>query len=571
MAWDRTWDEFNDSKPGIGEWASRVPDGTHPMDAVAGVNNNSPYGSEFAAYVGGGTKRFVFGCRFDNATVTNWAVDDHSKGMIDEQSFYYGGYRYASRLAVFGSHVFVANNVLAKPTKCFYYTQKTIDRKQESEPSVNTVLFDYGKCGGVMVNKDLVRGLDSRCDLDGGAYYEEDVIVRDNWVYNHGNEGFTLGGKWLVVRDNVNYRDYLDESGECYNLPGTYELTLSGYYESVPIDDNQSRAFDLAGHNAWFEGNWYTGTGSHPGNDGEGMLCQRIGAVEVFSWAFTHNSQGSTGEDGYIAPYDVHVLGLLTAWNDQRGGVGIYKVVDNRAEDIAVVDNGSSNVAGADGANVRDFLATCPSHSPAAPGAVSVEEHDGVYEITWRDEANSEIGFRVDRKVDEHAWYTIAYRPRNESGAEWTYPGTEFNGTAVPGCQNQGTIDFNQQKWVDYTAPAGATTIRYRVAAIDCNDDESGVTVAEPIAVAAPPRPSRAAARIFALVRGPEGLRVRTPLDAGFTLTVHDPRGRLMSVPARPVAGALVTDLRCLAPGTYVLRLSGGKRGARVKTVAVGR
>jgi hypothetical protein len=548
--WDASWGESDDGADSFGEWNDRVPDGTHPLDPEAGLQNNSPYVDATLQYPGAGARRFIFGCRFRNATVSNWGIDRYSGGRIDAETFYYGGQRGAARIAVFGSHLFIANNAIVKPTKCFYYQQLTRDRKVEDQASINTVLFDYGKCNGITVNKDIFRGFVNRCNLDEGMYYEENIIVRDNWVYNHGGEGFALSGAWMIVQNNVNYRDYLDESGACYGLPGGYELTLSGFSEAVPIDDNQSRAFDMAGMNVWIDGNWYTGTGSTPGNDGEGILCQRIGAVELFSWAITRNSQGDTGENGYIAPYDTHVMGLFTAWNDQRGGVGVYKAVGNFGEDIAVVENGSSSVSGIDGENMRDFLHECPAGSPAAPANVTVARENEAAIITWTDQADNEIAFQVDRKIDAGEWHTIAYRPRHATGGEWVYPGTEFNGREIPGCTNQ-ERDFNKQQWTDFTAPPGRD-ITYRVAAITCDhqafaqesplSENAGHTRAAPPARA--PRVAVRGDRLHVATRGIPIDRIRLRTAHGAVIRTTRTAGQATGIDVSLPAGSL-------APGVY--------------------
>ena len=45
-----------------------------------------------------------------------------------------------------------------------------------------------------------------------------------------------------------------------------------------------SRAFDLGGGPIWIDGCTMNNTVSHPGNDGEGILCQRHGGTDVYSW-----------------------------------------------------------------------------------------------------------------------------------------------------------------------------------------------------------------------------------------------------------------------------------------------
>ncbi len=479
MNWDSTWDQYQSHRRAINEWKHRIPDGTHPMDPVGGAHDNSPFHDHSTpTYKGAGSKRLVFGCRFDHCTMSNWGLDDYSNGAIDDSTYYYGGYRHGSRINIHGSNVLVANNVISKSDKNFYYEQLTYDRKVDDTASVNTVLFDYGKIHGINVNKELVDGLSNRCDFENGPYYEKNIIIRDNWVYNHGNCGYYLTGKWMVVQNNVNYRDYLDEDGSVYGLPGTYELTLCGYLESTPIDDNNSRAFDVGGWNIWMDGNWYTGTGSTPGNDGEGILCQRFGGFEVFSWAFTHNSQGNTGENSYMGPYDTHVMGLLVFKNQCRGNFGLINhKIRNTAADLSVVGNtGGSQVISGDG-TVLDGINTCPGKAVTAPDSIEVvrDTQNKRNIITWRDRTTNAIGFRVDRKIENSDWHTIAYRPRNETGGVWLYDGREYDGDTIPGCVCSNQIDFNKQKWVDYTAPPGKN-ISYRVVAINCDDDESGAS-----------------------------------------------------------------------------------------------
>ena len=72
--------------------------------------------------------------------------------------------------------------------------------------------------------------------------------------------------------------------------------------------------------------------------------------------------------------------------------------------------------------------------------------------ITWTDASNNEAGFRVDRKIDDGAWTTIAYRPPR-----------------IQGDAN------NPQMWLDYLAPIGRPLV-YRVVAVNSKDDDQGAS-----------------------------------------------------------------------------------------------
>ena len=79
---------------------------------------------------------------------------------------------------------------------------------------------------------------------------------------------------------------------------------------------------------------------------------------------------------------------------------------------------------------------------------------DDAVEITWTDVATNEIGFRVERRIGEGKWHTIAYRP----------PHLEDDSD-------------NPQAWVDFTAPTGKE-LTYRVVAINSADDDKGASAA---------------------------------------------------------------------------------------------
>ena len=53
-------------------------------------------------------------------------------------------------------------------------------------------MFDYGKTIGIDVNKELLAG--ARTDGTCPGYFEEGVVVRDNYVFNHGHTGYNISG-----------------------------------------------------------------------------------------------------------------------------------------------------------------------------------------------------------------------------------------------------------------------------------------------------------------------------------------------------------------------------------------
>ena len=65
-------------------------------------------------------------------------------------------------------------------------------------------MFDYGKTIGIDVNKELLAG--ARTDNTCPGYFEEGVVVRDNYVYNHGHTGYNISGSWVTITGNHNER-----------------------------------------------------------------------------------------------------------------------------------------------------------------------------------------------------------------------------------------------------------------------------------------------------------------------------------------------------------------------------
>jgi hypothetical protein len=105
-----------------------------------------------------------------------------------------------------------------------------------------------------------------------------------------------------------------------------------------------------------------------------------------------------------------------------------------------------------------ETLTEPPAGTPAAPRAVRAAWYgcDAV-RITWSDASTNEIGFGVERSLDDgKTWATIACRP------------PRINGTDPDGLA-----------WIDFSAPPGKPLL-YRVAALA--GDQSQSSASEPSA-----------------------------------------------------------------------------------------
>jgi hypothetical protein len=348
-----------------------------------------------------------------------------------------------------------------------------------------TILFDYAKQAGIDVNKGYVTRPVNHCSYIDGPFVEENVVIKDNYVFNHGHKGFELAGKWLIIKGNVNDREFLQEGDDIYGLGESgqtprYELTLDAGSEAGVNSDNMARAFDLAGWNVWIDRNFYQGTGSNPGNDGEGFLLQEQGGVGNFSFSLTFNRQGPKGKQGSLAPWDVPVYGMFHGWNVDRGNTGINYPNTNRVEDAACIKNfkpdGTPCVqAGSDGTNIADLSFTCPVSAAETPDSFTVTPDfaRSCIKLHWKDVTENEVAFRVDRRpAGADTWVTIAYRPRNQTGGK-------VENLSIEDCPNQGPFDFNQQEWFDYLAVPGEF-YDYRVVAVNCENDDVASTDVSP-------------------------------------------------------------------------------------------
>jgi hypothetical protein len=422
-------------------WARRKPDGTHPFDALAGGGRT---------YQGAGRGRLVFGCVLEDAAV----LDDFLDLGAGPNSFHTQGD--CARVAVYGSRVLVANNLLPRSRKNFKYRQKT--SRHADEKKGPPVLFDYGKTCGIDVNKEClaVARRDGTCP----GYFEEGVVVRDNGVYNHGHMGYNVSGSWVTITGNTNDRAFLRQGDDVYGLGGApWVLTRDGYTEAGPDSDNRARAFDLAGRNLWIDGNRLGNTGSSPGNDGEGIVGRAREGTPVFSWAITHNTHTrGAGSPGGLGGWDADCRGLLIAWNQTAGWVG-DKVLrgDTKLTDCAFVANRCDRVQ-PDERTVARFelrppLTAAPAGVPAPPRDVTAVVYEGdAIKVAWRGTADGALGYRVERRIGGGKWQAIAYRPPHREGDP-----------------------ENPPAWVDFTAPRGKE-LTYRVVAVNADDSDKGAS-----------------------------------------------------------------------------------------------
>jgi hypothetical protein len=442
LEWGKTWGSAKGlmSDKVKKEWARRDPSGTHPFDALAGGGKK---------YAGAGTGRLIFGCVFEDSAL----LDDYLDPGYGPDGFQASPH--CARIIAYGSRVFVANNLLPRSRHNFKYRQKTSANAKAKGDS--QVLFDYGRTCGIDINKDLL--LPAASDGACPGYFEEGIVVRDNYVFNHGHKGYNIAGKWVTITGNKNERIFLRAGDNVYGLGAGWTLTRDGYEVSGAASDNLSRAFDLAGRNLWIDGNTFSNTGSAPGSDGEGILCQAAGGTPLYSWAITHNvhTRGN-GVPSSMGGSDVDCHGLLIAWNQIAGWVGNAVKRDTvKMSDCAIVANKSERVLPEDKTIVRLGL-TAPitvsaTETPKPPTKVTatVYEEDAV-KITWTDASDNEVGFRVDRRIGDGKWQVIAYRPPRV----------------------QGDSD-NPQEWVDFTAPPRKELI-YRVVAINADDTDKGAS-----------------------------------------------------------------------------------------------
>jgi hypothetical protein len=417
-------------------WGRKILNGNHPFDSIV---------SGARKYKGAGKGRLVFGCVVEDAAVLNDFYDPgYGRNGFSTQDF-------SARIQVYGSRVLVANNLLPRSRKNFRY-------RQETNRGSRMVMYDYGKTCGIDINKELLHYARDKGKCPG--YFEEGIVVRDNYVFNHGHTGFNISGNWVSITGNNNSRAFLRNNDRVYSV-GPWTLTLDGWKVSVASSDNRSRAIDLAGRNLWIDGNRFTNTGSSPGADGEGIICRASSGTPIRSWAITHNThQRGGGSIGSMGGADADCHGLLIAWNSTPGWVGNdVDRDDTKMTDCAFIANKSKRVL-PDAKTVARLglaapLTVNPNSAPAPPTrvAASVYQDDAV-KITWVAPSEKAIGFRVERRIADGKWQVIAYRPPRLQGDQ-----------------------DNPQAWVDFTAPPGKA-LTYRVLTINADDSDKGASQA---------------------------------------------------------------------------------------------
>jgi hypothetical protein len=437
--WSKTWAKgksllTDKIKAGSG-WAQRDPSGTHPIDVFMGGGKK---------YKGGTNGRFVFGCVFEDAAV----LDDFLDPGYGPNGF--STSRHCARVIVYGARVLVANNALPRSGKTFMHNQKTSINKGERQSLVS---FDYARTGGIDINKDLLLFASEKGACPG--YFEQGVVVRDNWVFNHGHTGYSISGNWVTIANNHNERVFLHATNP------REVITLDGWEAATRDGDNRSRAFDLAGRNLWVDHNTFNNTGSTPGNDGEGIVARSVGGTPIHSWAITHNVHTKgTGALGGMGGMDVDCHGLLIAWNQTPGWVG--NLIGANARDVKMTDcaflANKCNKEFPDVKTIKRLGIAAPLVKDPSllspPSRVTAETFDEDHvKISWSANPQNGIGYRVERRLGAAGkWQVIAYRPPHL----------------------QGDPD-NPQVWVDFTAPPGKDLI-YRVVSITSDDNDMGAS-----------------------------------------------------------------------------------------------
>ncbi|NDP22003.1 MAG: T9SS type A sorting domain-containing protein [Paludibacter sp.] len=483
--WASTWGTSASSwlvkatkQAGINGWNNRVPDGTNTFDIWCGVS--CPADQTGVGKIYTGEKRFVFGCKFDNACVTNYMFDGtwyknssnvYQYGMGD--NFLSGGsFRYASKIAVYGSNLFIANNVVSEPTKNFIFKSIMYDRETSKITSTEKNLifnYAYGHC--VDVNKQLISQVDNRSDFPDGVQFSKNIVIKDNWLHNAAGKIFDVAGSYTVIQHNVGWKYKCDNSSwnKEYNFTNSFIIPFqNGATISKATDDFMNRFTDLSANNTWVDNNWYTGTGSQA-NDGEGILIQRTpGEAAAFSLAITNNICGKTGQGKYMGVWDTKAFGYFAAHNltssAQEGWVG----ATNGSVACSAFDNFLNNNTIASPVRNIDGIPNFDLYSPdeeliKAPSNVraSWDPTLKAYTISWKDDSSREMAYVVERKEKTATeWLKIAYRPRQEGITETSYGLGTANGktfTAVG--------EFNPANWIDYLA-SSTKEYEYRVGTV---------------------------------------------------------------------------------------------------------
>jgi len=577
-------------------WKSqRRPDGTHPMDHFAG---NKTWGEDSVMM---GTKRFVFGLRIQHGGVPNYVLAHGypDSTFVAEDSPYHFG----AKISVYGSNLLVANNVVAKATYSFPFTLRCRNGNVTDRPlHTITVPYDYGKGLSVDVNKNYIAAFINRSQVDNpSSQYAPNVIIRDNWLYNHSNKSMDAGGGWMVIKNNICRREFYN-TNDVYNsgvtppIWGTF--TSNGRCRTnVSPDDYLARAFTLSPKNAWADSNMIGGLGSAFDNSGEAIMVQdHLNGSECFSLAITNNRVANRsnipGKTGWMGVWNSHAIGLYMTHNYVASNI-MFLDFSSYGADVSIVkhtDPETGNVWGTFGDNIRanvkdqrNFDCATGEPSPDAP-TIAVRDSADFVHISWSN-VEHEAGYKVQRKrTNSTSWTTIAYRPRQETGGDVIfgfgpridgyiatndgYPAAPFNRNTWDGR----TRNMNPPVWRDYTKMAGQ--FDYRVIAIACEDDETAasdpitVTVTIPVATHAAISNLQEEVVLYP-VPAQKVLFAKSAQLRGQSLQVLDYTGRVLVDMPEVSENAIRVPIDHLQQGLYNLRTKAFGQAARVKKFVV--
>jgi len=506
--WASTWGQagyqFGKS---IDPWKStRNPNGTHPMDAF---NGNKIWQQDSIMM---GTKRFVFGVSMKYCGVPNYVLP-HG---LPVDSFYCedSPWHFGAKIAVYGSNVMVANNVIWKAPSSFVFRLRCKNAMANNQnPPIHTinVPYDFGKGLSIDINKNYIAGYMNRSQVENpSSQYAPNVLMRDNWIYNHSNKGTDAGGSWMVIKNNINRRERYVKNVDIYDLGLPFPIwgtfTSNGKSRTgQSADDYMARSFTLSTNCAWVDSNQLGGTGTDYDNSGEGIIIQdHLNGSECYSTAITNNTNAKPsaipGNPAWMGIWNSHGVGLFLGYNRTMNGIsfenfGSYGADVSEIQHVNSVTGLPLNVPGnVVKPNVMDYRRfACPGDPTPGSPQISVKDTGDFVLISWNDVEN-EAGYRVERRRQGNPnWTIIAYRPRQETGGNVTFGfGSVANGFIAtndgypPAPYNHNTWDgkvrnMNPPVWRDYTKMAGL--FEYRVVAIGCNDTDIGRSDSIPILV----------------------------------------------------------------------------------------
>lgn len=579
----------------IEPWKSqRNPDGTHPMDHFAG-NRTWNQGDSMMM----GAKRFVFGVHVKHGGVPNYVLAHgypDSTFVAEDAPYHFG-----AKISLYGRDLFVANNVISKATYSFPVTITCRNGNISSRPlHTIDVPFDYGKGLSIDLNKNYVAGFVNRSQVDNpSSQYAPNVILRDNWIYNHSNKSLDAGGSWMVLKNNICRREFYNttdvyNSGVTPPIWGTF--TSNGRCRTMASpDDYLARGFTLSPFNAWADSNMIAGLGTQFDNSGEAIMVQdHLNGSECYSLAITNNRVANRsnifGRTGWMGVWNSHTVGLYMGFNYVASNV-MFVDRDNYGADISIVkhtDPETGNVWGPFGDNIRanvkdqrNFDCATGEPQPDAP-TVTVKDTADFVLISWSN-VEHEAGYKVQRRRAGAAnWTTIAYRPRQETGGLVTFGfGPTSNGNIATNDGypiapwNTNTWDgrvrnMNPPVWRDYTKMAGE--FQYRVIAVACEDND--VAASDPVTVTVVITDAKASTNelpndiTLYPVPASDVMFVKGSELAGQQITITDYTGRAV-LKTTASDNAIRLNIAHLSPGMYFVQTKAEGKPVQVKRFMV--